>query len=138
MYNQKPRTRPKGKSTFSPLHFVHCDLAGPIEPAAKDGFKYALCFIDEFTDINMIYFLKQKSDTFEAIEKFLVFESPCFNPRLHGKNASRKLIGQQPNLSGMHVCGSTCYAFIHNAKKLVVRNREGIFVGYDESSPSYL
>ena len=28
-----------------PLEFVHCDLSGPIEPMAKGGFKYALCFV---------------------------------------------------------------------------------------------
>ena len=35
-----------------PLEFVHCDLAGPIEPMAKGGFKYALCFVDDFTGIH--------------------------------------------------------------------------------------
>ena len=70
------RSREPDQSTKAPLDFVHCDLAGPIEPAAKDGFKYALCFIDDFTGINMIYFLKQKSDTFEATEKFLADVAP--------------------------------------------------------------
>ena len=31
----------------SPVEFVHCDLAGPIDPVARDGFKYALCFVDK-------------------------------------------------------------------------------------------
>ena len=38
----------------SPLEFVHCDLAGPIEPAAKDRFKYALSFVDDYTGTSMI------------------------------------------------------------------------------------
>ena len=214
------RSREPDQKAKAPLDFVHCDLAGPIEPAAKDGFKYALCFIDDFTGINMIYFLKLKSDTFEATEKFLADVAPygkvkrlrsdnggefssqkfktllrehsirhetsapysphqngtaerawrslfnmarcllldaklpkrmwtyavmasvyirnrCFNPRL-GKTPYEALIGKQPNLSGMHVFGSTCYAFIQNAKKLDARSRKGIFVGYDKGSPSYL
>ena len=214
------RSRKPDQRAKAPLDFVHCDLAGPIEPAAKDGFKYALCFVDDFTGINMIYFLKQKSDTFEAAEKFLADVAPygkvkrlrsdnggefssqnfksllrkhairhetsapysphqngtaerawqslfsmarcllleaklpkrmwtyavmasvyirnrCFNPRL-GKTPYEALIGKQPNLSGMHVFGSTCYAFIQNAKKLDARSRKGIFVGYDKGSPSYL
>ena len=212
------RSREPDQSAKAPLDFVHCDLAGPIEPAAKDGFKYALCFIDDFTGINMIYFLKQKSDTFEATEKFLADVAPygkvkrlwsdnggefssqkfktllrvsmqsdtkqahltlltktvllkghgeayliwldvyyrmlnypkgCghmpqwpqyirirrFNLRL-GKTPYETLIGKQPNLSGMHVFGSTCYAFIQNTKKLDARSHKGIFVGYDKGSPS--
>ena len=55
----------------SPLEFVHCDLAGPIEPTGKDGFKYALSFVDDYTGTNMIYFLKRKDDILEVTEKFL-------------------------------------------------------------------
>ena len=45
------------------LEFVHCDLAGPISPVARDGFRYALCFVDDQSGINMVYFLKQKSES---------------------------------------------------------------------------
>jgi hypothetical protein len=38
----------------------------------------------------------------------------------------------------MHVFGSTCYAFVQNAKKLDDRSRKGVFVGYDKDSPAYL
>jgi hypothetical protein len=47
--NREPDQRAK-----APLDFVHCDLAGPIEPVAKDGFRYALSFVDDYTGINMI------------------------------------------------------------------------------------
>ena len=69
--NRKPDERAK-----TPLEFVHCDLAGPIDPTARDGFRYALCFVDDFTGIHMVYFLKQKSDTVEATQKFLADTSP--------------------------------------------------------------
>ena len=213
--SREPDQRAKG-----PLEFVHCDLAGPVEPAAKDGFKYALSFVDDFTGTNLIYFLKQKSDTVEATEKFLADIAPfgkvkrirsdncteftsrkfksllrqnsikhetsapysphqngtverawrslfsmarcmlleanlpkrlwtyavmtavyirnrCFNSRL-GKTPYETLTGKQPNLSNMHVFGSTCYAFVQNAKKLDDRSLKGVFVGYDKDSPAYL
>jgi hypothetical protein len=38
----------------------------------------------------------------------------------------------------MHVFGSTCYAFVQNAKKLDDWSRKGVFVGYDKDSPAYL
>ena len=69
--NREPDQRAK-----APLEFVHCDLAGAIEPVAKDGFKYALSFVDDFSGTNMIYFLRQKSDAVEATEKFLADAAP--------------------------------------------------------------
>ena len=55
--NRKPDEKAK-----EPLEFVHCDLAGPINPVASDSYKY--------------YFLKQKSGTLEATEKFLSDTTP--------------------------------------------------------------
>ena len=213
--NRKPDEKAK-----EPLEFVHCDLAGPIDPIAKDGFKYALSFVDDYTGINMVYFLKQKSDTLEATEKFLSDTAPfgkvkrirsdngteftsknfksllrknaikhemsalysphqngtverawrslfdmarcllleanlpkqlwtyavlasayirnrCFNPRL-GKTPFEALTGKRPNIGNMHVFGSTCYAYVQNAKKLDARSQKGVFVGYDRESPAYL
>ena len=70
------RNREPDQRANAPLEFVHCDLAGPIEPVAKDGFKYALSFVDDFSGTNMIYFLRQKSDTLESTEKFLADAAP--------------------------------------------------------------
>ena len=61
----------------------------------------------------------------------------CFNDRL-GKTPYEALTGLRPNLNSMHVFGSVCYAYIQNPKKLDPRSRQGIFVGYDKSSPAYL
>jgi len=54
-----------------PLELVHCDLCGPIKPAAKDGFKYAISFVNDFSSANTVYFLHQKSDATRATEKFM-------------------------------------------------------------------
>ena len=214
------RSRKPDERAKAPLEFVHCDLAGPIDPVAKGGFRYALCFVDDYTGIHMVYFLKQKSDTLEATQKFLADTAPfgkikrlrsdnggefvskefksllrrntikretsalhsphqngtveracrslfemarcillerelpkelwtyavmasayirnrCFNARL-GKTPFEALIGKRPDISNMHVFGSTCYAYVQNAKKLEARSKEGIFVGYDRDSPAYL
>ena len=69
--NREPDERAK-----MPLEFVHYDLAGPIDPIARGDFKYTLCFVDDFTGIHMIYFLKQKSDTFEVTQQFLADSAP--------------------------------------------------------------
>ena len=54
------------------LALVHNDLASPIQPLAKDGYKYVLYFIGDYSSLTMLYFLKHKSDVLLATEKFLV------------------------------------------------------------------
>ena len=214
------RSRKPDQRATDSLDLVHCDLACPIDPVARDGFRYALSFVDDYTGIIMVYFLKQKSDTLEATEKFLADVAPfgkvkrirsdngteftgkyfkallrknsirhetsapysphqngtaerawrslfsmarclliearlpkalwayavlasayirnrCFNARLE-KTPYEALTGKQPNLSSMHVFGSTCFAYVQNAKKLDPRSHKGIFIGYDKESPAYL
>ena len=43
---------------------------------AKDGYKYDLSFVDDYTGINIVYSLKRKDDTLEATEKFLADIAP--------------------------------------------------------------
>jgi hypothetical protein len=38
-------------------------LRSRINPVGKDGCNYALSFVDDYSCVIMIYFLKQKSDT---------------------------------------------------------------------------
>jgi transposase InsO family protein len=70
------RNREADERASTVLELVHCDLAGPIDPVAKDGFRYAISFVDDYSGINMIYFLKRKSDTVQATEKFIADSSP--------------------------------------------------------------
>ena len=64
--NRKPDNR-----ASEPLELVHSDLSGPIDPVSTEGYKYAISFTDDYSGVVFIYFLKNKSDTVEATEKFL-------------------------------------------------------------------
>ena len=57
--------------TTAPLELVRTDLAGPIEPADRNGHKYAMAMVDDYSGILMVYFLNKKSDAVYAMEKFL-------------------------------------------------------------------
>ena len=59
-----------------PFELIHTDLAGPIEPVAKDGYKYAIIFTDDFSGCLFTYFLKSKSDAPKATERFLADVAP--------------------------------------------------------------
>jgi hypothetical protein len=72
----QPRNRKPDKRATKNLELIHCDLAGPIDPIAKEGFRYALAFVDDYSGIIMIYFIQHKSDTLRATEKFLADSSP--------------------------------------------------------------
>ena len=70
------RSRIADELTTMPLHLVHCDLAGPVDPSAKNQFRYALVFVDDYFGLVMIYLLKHKGDTVKATEKFLADVAP--------------------------------------------------------------
>ena len=214
------KSRKPDKRAVAPLDFVHLDLEGPIDPPSKEGYRYVLGCTDDYTGIVIPYFMKNKSDTPQAFEKFLadvrphgevkcirsdeggeftsqIFEtlltknrikhefsapySPhqngtaerswrtifnmarcliieaklpkmlwpyavmssahirnrCFNNRIQS-TPYQSLTGKKPDLSKMHKFGSTCYAYVQKPKKLDDRGEQGVFIGYDKSSPAYM
>ena len=50
---------------------VHSDLASPIQPLAKNGYKYVINSIVDYSSLTMLYFIKHKSDTLLATTKYL-------------------------------------------------------------------
>ena len=71
-----PQSREPDERATAPLEFVHTDIAGPIEPMAKDGFRYAINFVDDYSGTCFVYFLKQKSDAVKALKKFICDVAP--------------------------------------------------------------
>lgn len=49
----------------------YCILAGLIELISLNGFKYTPCFVNDYSGQIMVYFLKQKHDTFLTTKKCL-------------------------------------------------------------------
>ena len=69
--NKEPSPR-----ATAPFELIFTDLAGPIEPIGKDGFRYVMIFTDDYSGCMFTYFLKSKSDAISGMEKFLVDISP--------------------------------------------------------------
>ena len=59
-----------------PFAKVYTDVAGPIEPAARDGLRWVIIFTDEYSGCSFTYFMKKKSDTIRAMERFFADMSP--------------------------------------------------------------
>ena len=58
--------------TESPLAFVHSDTCGPFRTQGISGAKHFILFIDDYTQMTWVYFLKVKSheETLEAFQAF--------------------------------------------------------------------
>ena len=46
----KVRNRTPDVRAKEPFELIHTDISGPIDPIAKDGFKYAIIFTDDCSD----------------------------------------------------------------------------------------
>ena len=53
------RNRNPDVRATEPFELVHTDLSGPIDPIAKDGFRYAIVFTDHYSSNMFTYFLSQ-------------------------------------------------------------------------------
>ena len=65
------RNRNPDARATAPLELVHTDLAGPIDPVSREGFRYSIAFTDDYSGAVFVYFLKCKTDTIAATQKFL-------------------------------------------------------------------
>ncbi|GJY18952.1 retrovirus-related pol polyprotein from transposon TNT 1-94 [Tanacetum coccineum] len=53
-----------------PLQLIHTDLCGPITPTSHGKNLYFLLFTNDYSRKTLVYFLKEKSQAFEALKKF--------------------------------------------------------------------
>jgi len=60
-HHREPKNHHASTHAERPLGRVHSDIAGPITPAGRGGYRYILTFIDEYTRYAAIYLLKGKS-----------------------------------------------------------------------------
>ena len=78
IYGKKNHVSFPSKSTRTKgiLELVHSDVFGPVLVPSLGGSRYYVSFIDDFSKITWIYFLKKNSKVFE---RFLEFKSPVEN-----------------------------------------------------------
>ena len=52
---QSRNRNPDARAT-APLELVHTDLAGPIDPISREGFRYSIAFTDDSSGTVFVYF----------------------------------------------------------------------------------
>lgn len=55
------RNRNPDRRATAPLELVHTDLAGPIDPASREDFRYSIAFTDDFTGAIFCIFLETRA-----------------------------------------------------------------------------
>lgn len=72
---QSKKSFPVGKSwrATTCLELVHADLCGPMNTESLGGSKYFLLFTDDYSRMSWVYFVKNKSESFECFVKFKAF-----------------------------------------------------------------
>lgn len=59
-----------GERSTETLHRIHTDLCGPMETSSLNGARYFILFIDDFSRMTFIYFLKKKNEAFACFKIF--------------------------------------------------------------------
>nr|KYP49198.1 Retrovirus-related Pol polyprotein from transposon TNT 1-94 [Cajanus cajan] len=55
------------------IQLVHADICGPISPTSNSCKRYILSFVDDYSRKTWIYFLHDKSETFNAFKRFKAY-----------------------------------------------------------------
>lgn len=89
------RNRQADAKATSILELVHTDLCGPIEPADKNGYRYAIAFTDDYSGMIFPYFLKTKSAATKATEKFIADCAPHGKIKTFRSDGGTEFTGQE-------------------------------------------
>jgi len=71
------------------LERIHTDVCGPIEPSSREGYRYIINFIDEYSSMLFTYFMHTKDETSQALKSFLADIAPYGQPKeVHSDNGT--------------------------------------------------
>ena len=69
--HRTPMETQSTRNTVHALELVHSDICGPISPFSLGASSYLLTFIDDYSRVSWVYFLKKKSEAAENIRKWI-------------------------------------------------------------------
>ena len=67
----RPSFRRKNYTSSEILELVHIDLCGPINPQSYCGARYYILFVEDYSRMMVVMYLKEKSKTFKMFKWYL-------------------------------------------------------------------
>ncbi|KAL0397696.1 UNVERIFIED_CONTAM: Retrovirus-related Pol polyprotein from transposon TNT 1-94 [Sesamum calycinum] len=98
------------------LELIHTDVCGPMRTPSHEQNRYFILFIDDYSRMTWVYFMREKSEVFK--EKHLP-----------------KAFWAEAVYTAVYLLNSICYVHIPTEKrhKLEEKTEKGIFLGYTQS-----
>ncbi|GKA85651.1 ribonuclease H-like domain-containing protein [Tanacetum coccineum] len=142
----------KEKQTNEPFHLsehksvgdlVHLDLWCPYMVVSKDGYKYFLTVVDDYSKALWVYLIKSKDEVSFYVESFVELINTQFNKRfpssvLSGASPYLFVYGKECSLSHIRCFGCLCYSTIlNNHGKFSSRSEKCILIGFSRVKKAY-
>lgn len=95
--SRKPFKRIENEKARGKLELIHSDLCGPFNVTSLQGNKYMLIFVDDYSRMVFIYFIKCKTEVrvkFQELQALLERESSCKIKCLSTDNGTEDVNGE--------------------------------------------
>ncbi|KAK4393534.1 Retrovirus-related Pol polyprotein from transposon RE2 [Sesamum angolense] len=110
------------------LELIHTDVCDPMRTPSHEQNRYFILFIDDYSRMTWVYFMREKSEVFKVSTKAVQNMTPI-----------EAWSGKKPSAKHLRVFGSICYVHIPTEKrhKLEEKTEKWIFLGYSTQSKGY-
>nr|GEW99095.1 putative reverse transcriptase, RNA-dependent DNA polymerase, Gag-polypeptide of LTR copia-type [Tanacetum cinerariifolium] len=120
---------------------IHLDLWGPYRVTSREGFKYFLTIVDDFSRAMWVYLIKTKDEVFDVFVAFVKMIHNQFKIAyyvLNGKSPYELVHKNKPNLSHLRSFGCLCFSkVLNNSDKFTSRSDKCVFFGYSSIKKAY-
>ena len=76
---------------YEKLQIIHIDVCGPMPTTSLNGSKYFLLFINDFTRMRWVFFLRKKSYVFASFQSFKLIVEKSLIVKLKSSNLIMEL-----------------------------------------------
>ncbi|GKA26417.1 ribonuclease H-like domain-containing protein [Tanacetum coccineum] len=107
---------------------IHLDVWGPYKVISREGFRYFLTIVDDFSRSVWVYLLKTKDEVYSMLP-FSV---------LNGKSPFSLVYGREPNLSYLRSFGCLCFStVVKGSDKFSQKSEKCVLIGYASGKKAY-
>nr|GEW18890.1 ribonuclease H-like domain-containing protein [Tanacetum cinerariifolium] len=101
---------------------IHLDVCGPYKATSRDGYKYFLTIVDDFSRAVLVYLLKTKAEVFENIENFIKMVFTQFEIKVKVIKSDNGIEFVNNKMSGL----LTSLGIIHQTSRSYTPQQNGI------------